>query len=100
MKPLPCKDCICFAVCNSKVQQFNGVYKTQFIIIKIGNCSLFSDWLYQHPKPYHYDISRQQLKLFCECFNLKYDVKPDYNLLRHLDRHTINGVSELKYKRI
>ena len=99
MKNIPCKDCICFAVCNSKVHKLNGVYKTQFIINEVKDCSLFTDWLNQYQQPYNYRISKTQLKIFCDCFNVKYDIFPEYDLLRHLERYTINGIYESKYKR-
>ena len=87
MNVIPCKDCISFAICNSKVHKLNGVYKTQFIVHEIENCSLFIDWLNQHQPPYNYRISKIQLKMFCDCFNIKYDIFPDYDLLRNLEQY-------------
>ena len=103
MNTLPCKDCICFAVCNAKVYRLNIVYKTQFVIRELGNCSLLNKWATDYNEgcyPYSglYNACEEQLKVLCECFNLKYDVKPDYNLLRHL--HHPKTILIPKFKRI
>lgn len=82
---IPCKDCICFASCNAKVHQLNGVYKTQFIVRILEYCSLFDKWLSKSSCKNSYI---RELKIICECFNLKYDITPDYNLLRHLSSLT------------
>jgi hypothetical protein len=88
-EPIPCKDCICFALCNSKVKQLNGVYKTHFIMRQLIDCSLFNDW-YIHRTPFFIkkaifnpDTNYYE-KTFSNFYNIKYDVNPDIHLLRHL----------------
>ena len=80
MKKIPCRNCIVFAICNSKVQKLNGVYKTQFIMNKLTSCSLFSDWAYKVHNTYNYQYTEQQMKHFTSFFKIKYDVMPDSHL--------------------
>jgi len=80
MDVIPCKDCIVFAMCNSKVQKLNGVYKTQFIVRKLDSCSLFSEWLYRHGDSYSYQIKTSHIKHFSKFFKIKFDIEPDYHL--------------------
>ena len=82
MDVIPCKDCIVFAICNSKVKKLEGVYKTQFILHKIDRCSLIRTWIDRGP--YTHDIKDECLKAFVKCFKIKYDVLPDTHLRRHL----------------
>lgn len=81
MKKIPCRDCIVFAICNSKVQKLNGVYKTQFILRHLESCSLFSDWAHKADGAYHYQYAEQQMKHFASFFKIKYDVVPDRHLV-------------------
>jgi len=93
-KTIPCKNCICFAICNSIVQNLNGVYKSRFIAMKLGRkCCLISNWYYKeeipkfNPSTYpHPDCVRE----LCRFYNIKYDSKPDYNLLTHIGQRKDN----------
>jgi len=90
MNQIPCKDCIVFALCNSRVKRLNGVYKTQFIIrdLEKVRCSLFHDWLYQtSTNAYSYEVPVVQMKEFAAFYKIKYDIDPDTNLLRPKDYH-------------
>ena len=73
---IPCKDCIIFAMCNSKVKKFDGVYKTQFIVRELYTCSLFSAWYYDRGN--HLDI--EKLRNFTQLYNIRLDTKPDHHL--------------------
>jgi len=89
---IPCQDCICFALCNSKVKHMEGVYKSQFIIQRIEqHCSLLYNWERKEIEgtydSYKY-ITNVRLEYFCRFFNIQLDNKPDYNLLRHLHNET------------
>lgn len=78
---IPCKNCIVFAICNSKVQKLNGVYKTQFIIRNLDRCSLFSDWIYRKRNgKYSYSVTKQHIRYFAAFYNIKYDIEPDDHL--------------------
>ena len=108
MKPIPCKDCICFAVCNAKVHRLDGVYKTRFVIYELHGCSLINNWIDTFNNdgngnhyPYSiYSSSKEQLKIICKCFNLKYDIIPEYNLLRHLNHFKTMTTNEDHRQRI
>ena len=85
MNNIPCKNCICFAICNAKVKKLNGVYKTQFIIRKLENCSLFSNWVYKSRtnSPYQTLYPVSTMREFANLFKIKYDIEPDYHLVRN-----------------
>jgi hypothetical protein len=82
---IPCKDCIVFALCNARVHQLNGVYKTHYIIQRLENrCNLLSSWVHIGAKNM-FEVTDLRKKLFCRAFKIKLNDTPDYNLLRHID---------------
>jgi hypothetical protein len=93
---IPCQDCICFAICNSIVKSLDGVYKVRYITpLLIRKCDLFRKWnMWSYISRDHGDaylvnksqraLEEKQAILFCECFGLKQNIKPDYNLIRHI----------------
>ena len=81
MKPtkIPCRECISFAICNSKVKKLDGVYKTHFIIhALLRQCKLLDTWAYSAARLYQ--IQTQQIKHFASFYNIRYDIKPDKHL--------------------
>lgn len=95
---IPCNNCICFALCNSKVKYFEGLYKTRFILLELEKqCSLINDWLWvlRHERSSMYqEHDPERIKAFCKFFKIKHDNHPDYNLLRHLPKEEESCLSQ------
>jgi len=90
---IPCKDCIVFALCNSKAHQLDGVYKTRFLIQKLSNrCNLLYVWIYYGAPSYQ--ISESRKEAFCNVFHIKLNDTPDYNLLKHLPKEEESCLSQ------
>ena len=89
MEPIPCHNCICFALCNAKMQKISGVYKTNHAMRVLDRCSLFYDWAYQTKNPYSYRATHDVMLVVCKEYHMKFDIKPDTHLLRHIEGNGI-----------
>ena len=79
---IPCKDCVAFAICNSIVKKYEGVYKTQYIISHLrSHCPIFTSWA---GKGFSFTSVCRDLAEFTNLFKIKLDIEPDLYLERHL----------------
>lgn len=99
MTTIPCKNCIVFALCNSKISRYKGVYKTNHIYPKL-KCEMLRDWLSHPPTSssyYFYDPPLEKLKQFCKTFNMKLNIGADTHLTRHLKEYKDKDNNTLAY---
>ena len=85
LEQIPCKDCICYALCNAKVKKLYKVYKTHYLLRELEGCELFMKWLNGGTPIYASKIPTESIEAFCKVFNIEMDIEPDVHLKRHFN---------------